>query len=63
MESKIDNHKIYDDDIKKAELGNKEVINKDTLSDQEAQLADKQSQASSGFTQYIDNAKVFFKKN
>jgi murein DD-endopeptidase MepM/ murein hydrolase activator NlpD len=63
MPPKTDNHKIYDDDIKNAELGNKQVIDKDVLTDKEAQLADRQSQASSGFTQYIDNAKVFLRKN
>ena len=38
MLPKTDNHKIYDDDIKKAELGNKQAIDKDTLSDKETEL-------------------------
>lgn len=63
MLPKTDNHKIYDDDIKKAELGNKQAIDKDTLSDKETELIDGQDSEKKGIGSFVENAKLIVTKN
>jgi murein DD-endopeptidase MepM/ murein hydrolase activator NlpD len=63
MPPKTDNHKIYDDDIKKAELGNKQAIDKDTLSNKEAELISDNNKEKTGVSGFVENAKLMVTKN